>query len=84
MEVLELIPELVELVFFGLSTAILSLGGTYLETFAFMTLQSGDQTLGLWAAVMGIVMLAFAYLIGTDKFITKLAEFKRSAGNVSN
>lgn len=83
MELIELIPELVELVFFGLSTAVLSLAGTYLERFAYITLQSGNQTIGTWAAVMGAVILAFAYFLGTDKFITKIQDFKRQTDDFS-
>ena len=83
MDILELLPELVEVLFFGLGTAVLSIAGTYLERLAFIMLQSGDQTMGLWAGVMGAVVLTFAYLIGTDKFATKLKQLKRSADELS-
>ncbi len=75
-DVLELLPELVELVVLGLTTTGLSLAGTYIERFALTTLQSGDTALGLWAAFFGGVVLLFAFRIGTDKFITKLADFR--------
>lgn len=84
MELIELLPELVELAVFGLSTSVLSLFGAYLERFAFITIQSGDQTIGLWAGIMGGVLLMFAYLVGTDKFLPALVEFKQTAGDLSD
>ncbi|MFC7202899.1 hypothetical protein ACFQJC_05190 [Haloferax namakaokahaiae] len=69
---LELLPELVELVIFGLGSLGLSIAGAYVERFAFLTVTGGDVQLGAWALVMGAAMLYFAYLLGTDKAYPKL------------
>jgi len=69
---LELLPELIALAVFGLSSAGLAVGGAYIEQFALTTIQSGEMMLGLWAGVIGAVVLMFAYLMATDKFATKL------------
>ena len=69
---LELLPELIALAVFGLSSAGLALAGAYIEQFALITIQSGEMMLGLWAGVIGAVVLMFAYLMATDKFATKL------------
>lgn len=71
MKLIALLPEVVELVFFRFSTAGLSLLSAYAETVAFASVQHGNLTFGLWAAYMGLVALAFAYLIGTDRIVPK-------------
>jgi len=69
---LDLLPELLELLVFGLGTLGLSLAGAAIERFAVLTYQHGDPMVGLWAVVPGVVCLAFAYLLATDKFLPKL------------
>jgi len=78
MEIVEILPEMVELVFFGLSAVGLSLFSTHFGEIAFISAQNGELTFGVWAGYMAIVMLLFAYLIGTEKFIPKLAELKQT------
>jgi len=80
-EVLELVPEVIELVIFGLGTVALSLASAYIELFALATAQSGDAMLALWAGVVGVVLLAFAYFLGTDKLAAKVREFRRTTGS---
>jgi hypothetical protein len=80
MKLLEALPEVLELIGYGLSTAGLSLASTRLERIAFASINSGETTFGLWAAYMGVVMLSFAYVVGTDRFAPKLAEVKDTAG----
>jgi len=70
---LELLPELLELAFFGIGSLGLSLGGAYLERFALLTVQGGQPALGAWVAFMGLTAFFFAYLMFTDKFRPKLA-----------
>ncbi|MFB6170398.1 MAG: hypothetical protein ABEJ06_04540 [Haloarculaceae archaeon] len=70
--VLELLPELLELVLLGASALGLSVAGAYIEQFAFQTVQSGEVTLGAWATVVGLVVLFFAYLVTTDKLPQKV------------
>ncbi|WP_254829669.1 hypothetical protein [Haloglomus salinum] len=73
-QTVDLLPELLELVLSGLATVALSAAGAYLEHFAFVTVQGGDTTVGLWAVIPGVVCLGFAYAIATDKVLPKLAE----------
>lgn len=73
---LELLPELIALAVFGLSSAGLAVAGAYIEQFALTTIQSGEMMLGLWAGVIGAVVLMFAYLLATDKFATKLKSIR--------
>ncbi|WP_153552256.1 hypothetical protein [Halomicrobium sp. LC1Hm] len=73
-ELFDLFPELVELLAAGLSTAVLSVAGTYVERFAFATIQTGDTTAGAWAAFMGVAMLFLAYVVVTDRLVPTLFE----------
>ncbi|ELZ81950.1 hypothetical protein C453_18079 [Haloferax elongans ATCC BAA-1513] len=70
----ELLPDILELLVFGVGSAALSLVGAYIEQFALLSVQHGNLGLGAWAVVMGLVALYFAYLLGTDKFHPKLRE----------
>jgi hypothetical protein len=70
---LELLPELLEVAVFGIGSVLLSLGGAYLERFAYLTVQGGEPALGAWVALMGIMAFYFAYLMLTDKLRPKLA-----------
>jgi hypothetical protein len=74
--VLSLLPELLELLFFGLSSIGLAAAGAYIEHFAYLTVQTGDSTLGVWASVIGVAAFYFAYLMATDKFGPKLTELR--------
>ena len=70
---LELRPELLEIAVFGVGSVVLSLGGAYLEQFAYLTVQGGQPALGGWVALMGLMAFYFAYLMLTDKLRPKLA-----------
>jgi uncharacterized membrane protein len=74
---LELLPELLELLVFGLGSVGLSIAGLYLERFALATAESGHAKLGAWIAFMGLMAFYFAYLMSTDKFRPKLAAVRR-------
>lgn len=65
----ELLPELVQLLFFGSIGVSLSLGGAYVERFAVATLQAGDTVVGAWAAVIGLLLIGFAYLVTRDNLL---------------
>ncbi|RDI71147.1 hypothetical protein [Halopelagius longus] len=73
---LELLPELLELLVYGTGSLGLSAAALYAESFAVATAQGGQPKLGAWAAVMGAVALSFAYLLATDKLRPKLTEVK--------
>jgi len=77
---LDFAPELFELVVFGLSSAGLSAIGVYVERFALSTAQSGEPTLGLWAAVMGAVALYFAFYVTADKVAPAWAAYRNAGG----
>ena len=72
----DLLPDLLELVVFGIGSAVLSAAGAYIERFALLTIQHGDPGFGAWAVVMGGAVLYFAYLLGSDKFHPKLREVR--------
>ena len=74
---LELLPELFELLLFGLGSVGLSVAGLYIERFALATVESGNAKLGAWIAFMGLMAFYFAYLMSTDKFRPKLAAVRR-------
>jgi len=74
--VLEILPELLELIVFGLGSAGLSIAGLYIEQFALTSAQTGRTVIAVWAAVIGCVVLAFAYLMATDKAANSLAKVK--------
>lgn len=76
----ELVPELLELLVFGVGVSALAVGGGYLERFALLTVQSGDVALGLWAVVPGAVCLAFAYFLTMDRLVPTLSRIKRTLG----
>lgn len=67
------LAELFELVIAGLATIVLSIGGAYLEYFAFVTAQGGDTALGLWTVIPGVVCLGFAYLLVTDRIVPTIS-----------
>ncbi|WP_251329212.1 hypothetical protein [Haloplanus pelagicus] len=74
---LELLPELLELLVFGLGSVGLSVAGLYIERFALATVESGHVKLGAWIGFMGVMAFYFAYLMSTDKFRPKLAAVRR-------
>ncbi|WP_092633301.1 hypothetical protein [Haloplanus vescus] len=77
---LELLPQLVELLAFAFGSLGLSAAGVYLERFALTTLETGNAKLGGWIAFMGLMAFYFAYLMSTDKVRPKLAAVRRQAG----
>ncbi|MFB6096840.1 MAG: hypothetical protein ABEJ74_05585 [Haloferacaceae archaeon] len=76
---LELLPELLELAFFGLGTVALTVFGAYVERFALVTAQAGSAKLGAVVGLIGAVALYFAYLMATDKLSPKVAQLRRVA-----
>lgn len=74
---LELLPELLELVLSGLVALVLSVAGVYLEHFAFVTIQGGQTTVGFWAVVPGAVCLGFGYVLATDKVVPRVRDIQQ-------
>jgi hypothetical protein len=74
---LGLLPELLELLLFGVGSVGLSVAGLYIERFALATIESGNVKLGAWMAFMGAMAFYFAYLMSTDKFRPKLAAVRQ-------
>jgi hypothetical protein len=65
---MELLPEVLQVLFFGSLSAALSVGGAYVERFAFVTLQSGETVVGAWAAAVGVLLVGFGILLLKDHF----------------
>lgn len=78
--VVEILPELAELLLFGFSSVGLAALGAYIEQFALATVESGQLKLGVWFAVMGAMAFYFAYLLSTDKFSPRLSEVRHRLG----
>jgi len=74
---LEVLPEIIEVVLFGFGGAILSLAGTYIEQFAVHTATHGQAVLGAWASFMGLLSFFFAYLLIVDIFWPKFTELRQ-------
>jgi len=74
---LELLPQLLELLAFGLGSVGLSVFGLYVERFALATVESGQVKLGAWMAFVGAMAFYFAYLMSTDKFQPKLTAVRQ-------
>ncbi|ELZ65264.1 hypothetical protein C5B91_07645 [Haloferax sp. Atlit-10N] len=72
----DLLPELLELLVFSLGSAGLSLAGAYIERFALVTFEQGNVEIAAWAVVMGAVALYFAYNVGTDKVRPKFRDVR--------
>jgi len=70
---LELLPEALELTFFGAGSLLLSLGGAYIERFALLTANHGQTVLGVWIAILGLMAFYFATLLFSDKVRPRLA-----------
>lgn len=82
--VLELFSELLELAFYGVSSLGLLIAGIYIERFALETVQSSQPLLAIWAAVIGIGVLYFGYLMTTDKLSTKLTGVQREIEKITS
>jgi ribulose 1,5-bisphosphate synthetase/thiazole synthase len=70
--VVEVLPEVIELMIVGIGSVALTVVGALVERFALITALEGQPALGGWFAVMGGMALLFAYLLFTDKFRPKL------------
>jgi len=79
---LGLAPEFAELFVLGLGSAGLSVLGIYAERTALTALRSGELVTALWVGALGAVVLAFAYLLVTDKLLPGVTTVTRG-GNES-
>ncbi|MFC6955089.1 hypothetical protein [Halorubellus litoreus] len=77
----EVVPELLQVLFFGSVGVSLSVGGAYVERFAFDMLRSGDTVLAAWGAVLGAVLLGFAYIVVRDSLAPILRDLREGARN---
>lgn len=81
----ELFAELVEILFFGVGTVVLSGAGVYLEEFALTTALSGEPLLGAWIGLMGLMAFYFGpYLMGYDELRPRVTAFRRRFADVSS
>jgi len=77
-ELLEQLPELLELTVLGAGTVGLTIVGAFIEQFALATAQHGDVTIGAWAALIGTGALYLAFTLATDKLPNQLAVVRRA------
>jgi hypothetical protein len=71
---LEPFLDLFWVVAYGLITTALTVGGVLIERAGVSALAS-DTMLGLWMAGLGVVVLAMAYLVGSDQFLPRLRAY---------
>lgn len=76
--VLELLPELLELVILAVGSVGLSVAGLYLERTALTLFEGGQFELGAFVAWFGLVTFGIGYLLATDKVRPRLAELASS------
>lgn len=50
---------------------LLAVGGIAMEYYGYVTAVSGESLLALWLAVIGLVVLVFAYFIVRDKVLVE-------------
>lgn len=74
----ELLPEVLEVVVLALGSVGLSVSGVFIERSALSLVESGQPKLGLAVAWFGLMAFAFAYLLATDKLRPKLADVGRA------
>lgn len=74
---LELLPDVLELLVFSVGGLVLSVAGAFIERFAFETVASGQFGHAAWAAFMGLMVLYFAYLLFTDQFYPRFVALRR-------
>jgi hypothetical protein len=77
-ELLELLPELLELTVLGAGTVGLTIVGAFIEQFALATAQHGDVTIGAWAALIGTAALYLAFMLATDKLPDQFTVVRRA------
>ena len=74
----DLWPELLELLFFGVGSVALSGVGLYLEEVALDIVRAGHPKLGAWVALMGVMAFYFGpYLMGYTEFRPRLTRLRR-------
>jgi len=65
--------ELANVVAYALATLVLSAVGLFAEYNGLQQFASGQRILAVWFAFMGVVALAFAWNIATEKLLPLLA-----------
>ena len=75
-ELVELVVQALLLVGYASVTAILAGIGLAMEYRGYVYSNSGELMLAAWMAGFGLVMLAFAYTIATDKVLTTYADLR--------
>jgi hypothetical protein len=64
---IEMIVEVSMFLLYAAATAVLAGIGTILEYRSYMSMNSGETAIALYAAGLGVVLLIFGYRVGRDK-----------------
>lgn len=76
-ELIEMAVHALLLVFYGVLTVSLTAASALVEYRSYTIVSSGDVLLAGWMAVIGLVVLVFAYLVLRDK---AMAEYRHLTG----
>lgn len=76
-ELIEVAVHIVLLVFYSVLTVSLAAASALVEYRSYTIVSSGDVLLAGWMAVIGLVVLAFAYFVLSDK---AMAEYRHLTG----
>lgn len=75
-ELIELVLHGVFLLGYAVVSTLLAGLGVAMEYQSYLYSNSGELFLAVWMAGFGLVMLAFAYTVMTDKVVTVYADFR--------
>ena len=70
--------ELASIAVYAVGTLALSVVGVFAEYNGVQQLLGGEQVLAGWFGLMGAIALAFAWSLGREKLLPRLAERRRS------
>jgi hypothetical protein len=73
---IEVVVEVSMFLLYAVATAILAGIGTILEYRSYLSMNSGETVMALYAAGLGIVLLTFAYRVGRDKVTDAWTEMR--------
>lgn len=68
---IELLIHGLLLVVYGALTVALAIASTLVEYNSYLNLSAGDSLLGGWMALMGLLVLVFAYFVLRDKVVVE-------------
>ncbi|MEF8901403.1 MAG: hypothetical protein V5A25_09300 [Halovenus sp.] len=75
-ELIELLLHAVVFLSYAAAGAVVAGLGALFEYRSYLFINNGDTVVALWIGALGLVMLAFAYLIVRDKATESFNEFR--------